>query len=387
MHLHFDCFSGISGDMVLGALVDAGLSAHALRKGLQAIPVKNYRLKISKVYRGSIHATKVDVLVQPSGTKPLSWPHIRRILNQSTLPPWVKTQALTTFTRLAEAEGKIHGESPAKIHFHEVGVVDSLIDVVGGFLGCHLLGITSYSASPVNVGGGTVSTAHGSLPVPAPAVAHLSAGVPICAKGPQRELTTPTGLAILSSLTSHFDGLPPITPRAIGYGAGSANPEGWPNVLRVFLSQTLAGPHFNADQIMLLETNIDDMNPQLYESVMDRLLQAGALDVSLTPVIMKRCRPGIILSVLAAPQDSQVMTDLLFLETSTIGVRTQLINRLTLPRTTDKIKVGQDTVRIKTSMIGKAKKATPEFQDCLTIAKKYGRPVREVLEEALRKLY
>lgn len=386
MNLHFDCFSGISGDMILGALVDVGLSPQSLRKGLQALPVQNYRLKVTKVYRGPIHATKVDVIISPLGSKPLSWPRIQRVLKQSTLPPWVKTQALTVFNGLAEAEGKVHGESPAKIHFHEVGVIDSLVDVVGGLLGCYLLGVTTYSASPVNLGSGTVSTAHGLLPVPAPAVAELARGVPIYSKGPQMELTTPTGLAILTSLAHQFDPVPAVASKTIGYGAGTANPEGWPNVLRVFLGEAPSAQPFDADQVILLETNIDDMNPQLYECVMERLFQAGALDVSLTPIIMKRGRPGIILSVLAAPQYAEILTKTMFVETSTIGIRNQRINRLTLPRTMSTVKIEQDTVRIKTSTVGKKKKSTPEFQDCLAIANKSGRPVRDVLEEAIRKL-
>jgi len=386
MHLHFDCFSGISGDMILGALVDAGLSPRALRKGLQALPVQNYRLKVNKVYRGPIHATRVEVIIPPSETKPLSWPQIQRALKQSTLPPWVKAQAITVFNRLANAEGKVHGESPAKIHFHEVGVIDSLVDVVGGLLGCHLLGVTTYSASPINVGAGAVSTAHGLLPVPAPAVAELAIGVPIGSRGPQIELTTPTGLAILTSLTQQFESVPAIVFKTIGYGAGTANPEGWPNVLRVFLGETPSGQPFNADQVMLLETNIDDMNPQLYEGVIEQLFEAGALDVSLTPIIMKRGRPGIILSVLAAPHHAGILTQTIFVETSTIGIRTQLINRLTLPRIMSTIKIEQGTVRIKTSTVGNKKKSTPEFQDCLAIAKKSGHPVRDVLEEAIRKM-
>ena len=386
MNLHFDSFSGISGDMILGALVDSGLSPQALRRGLKGLPFQNYRIKVSKVYRGPVHATKVDVIIQPSGTKPLSWPQIQRVLKRSTLPPWVKSKAITVFSRLADAEGKVHGESPAKIHFHEVGAIDSLVDVVGSLLGCYLLGTTTYSASPVNVGAGTVSTAHGLLPVPAPAVAELAIGVPIHSKGPQIELTTPTGLAILTSLTQQFDLVPAVPSRTIGYGAGTSNPEGWTNVLRVFLGVAPSVEPFEADQVMRLETNIDDMNPQLYESVVERLFQAGALDVCLTPVIMKRGRPGIILSVLTAPQNAVNLTQTMFVETSTIGIRTQIINRLTLPRTMSTVRVEQGTVRIKTSTIGKKKKSTPEFQDCLVIAKQSGRPVRDVLEEAIKKL-
>lgn len=391
MHLHFDCFSGISGDMTLGALVDAGLSPRALRQGLNALPVSGYRLKVSKVSRGAVHATKVDVVISKVAEKRRSWPQIRRLLSTSRLPPSVKKQALSVFERLATTEGKVHGRDPATVSFHEVGAIDALVDIVGGLLGCHELGVKTFSATPVNVGAGTINAAHGTLPVPGPAVAELAKGHPIYSRGPAMELTTPTGMALLTTLTQHLDRLPPMVPGSVGYGAGTANPPDWPNVLRVFLSTPSLTPSplpegegFLADQVIQLETNIDDMNPQLYDTVMECLFEHGALDVSLTPTIMKRNRPGIILTVLAQPEHAGMLTQLLFHETTTLGVRSQLVSRTTLGRSMQTIRLPQGRVRVKTVHVGKTVKHRPEFQDCQAIAKKTGTPVQEVIERVMQ---
>ena len=221
--------------MTLGALVDVGLSPRALRQGLKALPLSGYRLKVSKVYRGAIHATKVDVVIPKVAEKRRSWPQIRRLLSTSRLPPQVKKQALAVFERLAAAEGNVHGHDPATVSFHEVGAIDALVDIVGGLLGCHELGVKTFSATPVNVGSGTIDGAHGLLPVPGPAVAELAKGHPIYSQGPAMELTTPTGMALLTTLTQTFGRLPLVVPGSVGYGAGTANPPDWPNVLRVFL--------------------------------------------------------------------------------------------------------------------------------------------------------
>lgn len=386
MHLHFDCFSGISGDMILGALVDAGLSPSKLRKGLQALPLKGYRLHIKKVYRGPVQATKVDVKIQQAYDTPLSWPQIRRLITRSPLPSWVKNHSLAVFTQLAEAEGKVHGQEPANIHFHEVGVMDSLVDVVGGLLGCYLLKIQTFSSTPVNVGSGTVNSSHGVLPVPAPAVADLAKGIPIFSRGPEREFTTPTGMALLKVLTPNFHSLSHFKIHAVGYGAGTANPEGWINALRVFTSSSPPTEKMECDQVLQLETNIDDLNPQIYEVVMNQLLEIGALDVTLTPVTMKRSRPGIVLSVLAKPEHAGIMAQTIFQETSTLGIRTQLVDRLTLPRHSATVQLPGGKVRVKTATWGKTSKRSPEFQDCKAIAKKTGRPVQEIMQEVVRKL-
>lgn len=391
MHLHFDCFSGISGDMTLGALVDAGLSPRALRQRLKALPLSGYRLKVSKVRRGAVHATKVDVVISKVAEKRRSWPQIRRLLSASHLPPTVKKQALAVFERLATAEGKVHGQDPALVSFHEVGAIDALVDIVGGLLGCHELGVKTFSASSVNVGSGTIDGTHGVLPVPGPAVAELAKGYPIYSQGPAVELATPTGMALLTTLTQTFDRLPPLVTGSVGYGAGTANPPDWSNVLRVFLttpvptSSLLPGEEkVEADQVIQLETNIDDMNPQLYEVVMERLFENGALDVSMTPTIMKRNRPGIILTVLAKPEHAGMLTQLLFRETTTLGVRSQLISRTTLARSMQTIRLPQGRVRVKSVHAGKTVKHRPEFQDCQAIAKKTGIPVQEVIERVMQ---
>lgn len=401
MHLHFDCFSGISGDMTLGALVDIGLSPRALRQGLKALPVSGYRLKVSKVHRGAIHATKVDVVISKVAEKRRSWTQIRRLLSTSRLPPQVKKQALAVFERLATAEGKVHGQDPANVSFHEVGAIDALVDIVGGLLGCHELGVKTFSASAVNVGSGTIDGTHGVLPVPGPAVAEMAKGYPIYSQGPAMELTTPTGMALLTTLTQNVDRLPPLMPGSVGYGAGTADPPGWPNVLRVFLSGpavthaslTLSaltpaplpgGEGVEADQVIQLETNIDDMNPQLYDTVMERLFENGALDVSMTPTIMKRNRPGIILSVLAQPEHAGMLTQLLFRETTTLGVRSQRISRTTLPRSMQTIRLPQGRIRVKTIRVGKTVKHRPEFQDCQAIAQKTGMPIQEIIERVMQ---
>ena len=389
MHLHFDCFSGISGDMTLGALVDAGLSPSALRQGLKALSLSGYRLKVSKVRRGAVQATKVDVIIPRVAEKRRSWPQIRRLLSTSRLPPHVKKQALSVFERIAMAEGTVHGQDPATVSFHEVGAIDALVDIVGGVLGCHELGVKTFSATPVNVGSGTIDGAHGALPVPGPAVAELAKGHSIYSQGPAMELTTPTGMALLTTLTQTFGRLPLVVPSSVGYGAGTANPPDWPNVLRVFLATPALDPlpegqGLEADQVIQLETNIDDMNPQLYEAVMDRLFENGALDVSLTPTIMKRTRPGIILTVLVRPERAGTLTQLLFQETTTLGVRSRLVNRTTLSRSMQTFRLPQGRVRVKTVRVGDAVKYRPEFQDCLAIAQKTGVPVQEVIERVMQ---
>lgn len=394
MYLHFDCFSGISGDMTLGALIDAGVSPHKLRKGLKALPISGYRLNVSKVHRGGIHATKVDVVISKGRATPLSWPQIRRLLSTSRLPPWVKTQALSVFERLAQAEGTVHGRDRATVRFHEVGVIDSLVDVVGSLLGCHELGIQTFGATPVNVGSGTIHGAHGTLPVPGPAVTELAKGSSIYARGPAMEFTTPTGMALLTTLTRPCSHLPPVVPRSIGYGAGTADPPDWPNVLRVFLSSSTPAPSLEglalslegstepleADQVIQLETTIDDLNPQLYEAVMTRLFENGALDVTVTPTIMKRSRPGTLLMALAPPERAGVLTQTLFRETTTLGVRHQIVNRVTLPRSMKTIRLPQGRVRVKIVHVGNTVTYRPEFQDCQTIAQKTGLPVQHVIE-------
>jgi hypothetical protein len=241
-HLHFDCFSGVSGDMILGALVDVGLPLAELARGLKAMSLDGYTLRARKVRRGGMPATKVEVVIRNGFRAPLPVPRIRRIIASSRLPDRVKERSLEVFSRLARAEARAHRMAVSRVHFHEVGVVDSLVDVVGGVLGCHLLGADRITASPVNLGSGTIDCAHGTLPVPGPAVAALTRGLPVYSAGPARELSTPTGVAVLGVLADEFGPLPLMRPTAIGYGAGSADPAGWTNALRVFVGEPVHRP-------------------------------------------------------------------------------------------------------------------------------------------------
>jgi uncharacterized protein (TIGR00299 family) protein len=311
--------------------------------------------------------------------------HIEQLLAKSRLPDRVREQSCEVFRRLAQVEASVHRMPVTRVHFHEVGAVDALVDVVGCLLGCHVLEVDTITASAVNLGAGMLESAHGTLPVPGPAVAALAKGLPVYSAGPPRELTTPTGLAVLSVLAQDFCPLPAMRPTAIGYGAGTSDPDGWPNVLRVFLGERLATALGEQDVIVQIETNLDDMNPQVYESVMAHLFAAGAVDVTLTPTIMKHGRPGIILAASAPPQKADAVARVLLAETTTLGVRMQEMRRWVLPRQLEKVQVTGGTVRMKVATIDRRRtKAAPEYQDCQRIAEQTARPVREVMEDVLR---
>ena len=382
-HLHIDAFSGVSGDMFLGALVDTGVPLPILKKGLKALGIKGYRLREEEVIRNSLRATKVDVDIQKGFTKPLSLATIKKALNQSHLPDCIRKQALQTFQFIAEAEGAAHGKSPGKVHFHEVGVIDSLVDIVGTLLGIAHLNVTTVSCSPINLGAGTISTAHGLLPVPGPAVAQMAQGIPVFSNGPTLELTTPTGMALIRTLSKNCKTLPPLTPHIVGYGAGTADPEGWPNVLRLFLGQEESVSLITSERIIQLETNIDDMNPQLYDQMMTHLFEAGALDVSLTPTMMKRNRPGTTVSVVAWPKDLQNLTTILLSETTTLGVRVQELERAVVPRRVQTVRLPHGSVRVKISELGKDQvKIMPEYRDCAALAERTKQPIQTIIDLA-----
>ncbi len=383
--LHFDCFSGVSGDMILGALVDAGLPFKDLVHGLKSVPIDTYDLKCKTVMRGGLTATKVEVVVRDGFRSPIPLSRIQRIIASGQLPAGVKDRSREVFDRLARAEGAAHRVSPSEVQFHEIGVVDSLVDVMGAVLGCHLLGVERATASSVNLGSGVLDSAHGTLPVPGPAVALLARGVPVYSAGPVRELTTPTGIALLSALVQEFGPLPLMRPTAVGYGAGTADPGGWPNVLRVFLGESIPASFGDTEAVVQIETNLDDLNPQAYETVMDRVFAAGALDVTLTPVIMKHGRPGIVLAALASREKADAVAGVVLRETTTLGVRLQEMSRRVLPRRLESVRTRGGMVRVKVAETGEGGiKAAPEYQDCKRIAEQSGRPVREVMEEAMQ---
>ncbi len=383
-HLHFDCFSGVSGDMVLGALVSAGLSWTGLVNGLKGLRLSGYRLRKHEVHRGALPAIKVDVIVQQGFQRPLTLSRIRKILAASTLPGPVKERSRSVFDRLAEAEGVAHGVDPKDVHFHEVGVVDSFIDVVGGVLGCYLLNATRVTSSPINVGAGSIQTSHGLLPVPGPAVAALAKGIPIYADGPRCELATPTGVALLRTLASEFGPLPAMQSTAVGYGAGDRNPDGWPNALRVFLEEESASEARPTEQVVQIEANLDDLSPQTYEYVMEQLFQVGAVDVALAPVVMKKSRPGVVLSCLAAADRTDAVLEVLFQETTTLGARLHEVRRRILPRRFVPVTTQGGVVRMKVAEVGAGwEKAAPEYEDCKAIAKRTGHPLKTVMEDAL----
>lgn len=369
--------------MTLGALVDAGAPFGELVKRLKRLGVPGFTLRKRRVQRGAISATKVDVVITSGLPRPWPLSRIRKTLSDSRLSSKIQQQSRAVFERLADAEAKAHRVARDHVHFHEVGLVDSFVDIVGGLICCDLLGVVRVTASAVNVGAGTLQSAHGLLPAPGPAVAILAKGVPIYSAGPARELTTPTGLALLRTLTEDFGPMPPMKPVAVGYGAGDANPEGWPNVLRVFLSRDAAPGGRGRDTVVQIETNLDDVNPQTYEHIMERLFGAGALDVALIPAIMKRGRPAIVLTCLASFTAVDSLLDVLFEETTALGVRVQEITRHILPRQFTSVKIRGGTVRIKIAAVDQtSSKAAPEFIDCKRIAERTGRPVKAVLEEA-----
>jgi uncharacterized protein (TIGR00299 family) protein len=384
-HLHFDCFSGVSGDMVLGALVSAGLSWRGLINGLKHLRLSGYQLRKREVHRGALPAIKVDVIVQQGFQRPLTLTRIRKILTVSTLPGPVKERSRSVFDRLAEAESLAHRVDMKDVHFHEVGVVDSFIDVVGGVLGCYLLNATRITSSPINVGAGSIQTSHGLLPVPGPAVAVLAKGIPIYATGPRSELATPTGVALLRTLASEFGPMPTMKSVAVGYGAGDHNPDGWPNALRVFLEEESSSEARRTERMMQIETNLDDLSPQTYEYVMEQLFQVGAVDVALTPVVMKKSRPGIVLSCLTTEDLTDAVLEVLFQETTTLGVRLHEVHRHVLSRRIVPVTISGGVVRMKVAEVGAGwEKAAPEYEDCKAIAKRTGRPLKAVMEEALR---
>jgi uncharacterized protein (TIGR00299 family) protein len=383
--VYFDCFSGISGDMTLGALVDAGCPVEHLRGELRGLQVPGWELSAGKVWKNGMAATSVTVRAE-DGQKHRSLSAILELLKSSKLARPVGDRARAIFTKLGEAEAQVHDVPLEKIHFHEVGAVDAIVDIVGVCIGFHLLGLEKFACSALNVGGGTVKMAHGILPVPAPATANLLQGKPTYSNGVERELVTPTGAAIVATLCDSFGPQPAMTVRAIGYGAGTADLEGQPNVLRIMIGEEAekTAPGFD-EEIAVVEANLDDMNPQIYGYFLEKALAAGSLDVYTTPVQMKKNRPGTLLTVLCKPQDTQSLMSLIFAETTTFGARTYRAARRTLPREFVSVSTDFGDVRIKISrMNGRILHVAPEYDDCRKLAVEKNVPLQRVISEALR---
>jgi hypothetical protein len=379
---YFDCFAGIAGDMALGALLDAGGDLDALRTGLDALDLDPFELDVSTVERGGIGATRVEVRTGTPGTA-RAWRDVRALLGAAALPEPVRARALATFERLAEAEGRVHRVPPDRVHFHEVGAIDALVDVVGTALLLHDLGVREAWASPVPTGSGRTRGAHGPLPVPAPAVLELLRGVPLHGGGVPVELTTPTGAAILAAGVTRFAELPPLRVARVGYGAGSRELDELPNVLRVILGERVRGAGTAGDGGLVLEANLDDMLPELAPWVMERLLAAGAADVWLTPVQMKKGRPGITLSVLCPPGSDAGVRAVLWRETSTLGVRGVPVRKWMLERRLVEVELLGGKVRVKLGLEGgRVVNVAPEFADCTRLAEQSGRPLKEVMARA-----
>ena len=378
---HFDCFSGISGDMTLGALVDAGAGLATLESELRRLDLKGWQISAEKVKRGALFATQVKVeSSEHHHHRGLST--ILDLIDRAALAPRVKDRASRIFRRLGEAEAKVHQVELDKVHFHEVGAVDAIIDIVGAAIGFELLGIDEFSCSAFDVGAGTVKTAHGLLPVPAPATAELLRGAPSYSSGVQRELVTPTGAAIATTLATRFAEMPPMQIASVGYGAGSAELSDRPNVMRLLIGASTAmekGEHWDPP-IAVIEANLDDMSPQIYGYFVDRALAAGALDVFSSPVQMKKNRPGLLVTLLAEPQNLNPLIDLVFRETTTIGVRTHEVRRRTLQREFVHVSTPLGEIRMKVSRLnGTMLNAAPEYEDCQRIAAEKGIPLKEVL--------
>jgi uncharacterized protein (TIGR00299 family) protein len=384
---YFDCFSGISGDMTLGALVDAGCPVEYLRSELQSLDVSGWTLSAEKVWKNGMAATYVKV-VSEDQQKHRSLSTILEIIDKSKIAPQVRDRASAIFQKLGRAESYVHDAPLEKVHFHEVGAVDAIVDIVGACIGFDALGIARFVSSPLNVGGGTAKMAHGILPVPAPATARLLQGAPTYSNGVQKELVTPTGAAIIATLCEKFGPQPAMTVASIGYGAGTLDLENQPNVLRIMIGEaaekSVAAAAFGFDEeIAVIEANLDDMNPQIYGHFQERALTSGALEVYTTPVQMKKNRPGTLLTVLCKLADTQKLMDLIFAETTTIGARTYNAQRRVLPRTSVTVATAYGDVRIKVASInGHIRQATPEYEDCRKLAVEKNVPLQTVITAA-----
>ncbi len=378
---YLNCFSGVSGDMLLGAWVACGLELSAVEAEVRRLALDGIRWEREQVKRGTIMATRV-IITGPMSPSHRRYLEIVELIRAARLSTRVEQQALAIFRRLGEVEAFLHGCPLEQVHFHEVGAVDSIADIVGNCAAMELLGIEEVHSSPLNLGSGTVECDHGVLPVPAPATAELLKGIPVYSSGIEAELVTPTGAAIVSTLATSFGPLPAMKIGAVGYGAGRGDHPGLPNVLRVMIGEALAAES-GLEPLLMLEANVDDMNPQICGFFAERAFATGALDVFFAPVQMKKNRPGLLLSVLCRPEQRETLMDLFFQETTTLGVRSYEVFRRALDREFVPVSTPYGEVRIKVSRRnGRVLNFSPEFEDCRRLAAENTVPLRQILQEA-----
>ncbi|MDI6400816.1 nickel pincer cofactor biosynthesis protein LarC [Balneolaceae bacterium ANBcel3] len=391
--LYYDCFAGISGDMHLGAMIDAGVDPEFLIKELKKLPLEGYSLNICRDQRKSIEGTRVDVVLDDPDPNAHTHPHahthhhhdhdhrnlhdIESIIMKSTLPEKTKERAMKMFRLIAEAEAKIHGMPVSKVHFHEVGAIDSIVDITGAAICLEYLKPDLILSSPVELGSGTVRCAHGIMPVPAPATMEILKNIPVTLGSTDHEATTPTGAAIIAANVDEFRKRPDFIPKKTAYGIGQRDPE-FPNILRVITGRS-SETQPDAETCVLLECNIDDMNPEYYDHILSELFTEGAIDVYMTSVMMKKGRPGVLLSVLSPVQKKEALTRLLLLHTTTLGVRYQTLSRTVLHREMQTYETSLGAVRVKKSSFGdEIIRWKPEYEDCKAIASEKKMPVSRV---------
>ncbi|HBI47428.1 MAG TPA: nickel pincer cofactor biosynthesis protein LarC [Smithella sp.] len=389
--LYYDCFAGISGDMNLGAMIDLGVDQKYLLKEIGNLPINSYKIKVYKDKRGGITGTKVDVIVSPQkkissrhSLKERTFRDIAGIIKQSKLSTNVKKISLDIFTRLARAEGKIHGYKIEDVHFHEIGAIDSIVDIVGAAICLDYLKVGKVISSPIQVGSGIINCSHGTLPVPAPATAEILQGIPIKTGLVPFEATTPTGAAIIAATATSFTEKIAFTPQKIGYGLGSKD-SAIPNVLRLFLGEISANTEKADDpekgEAVIIECNIDDMNPELYDTLMELLFAAGAHDVFFTPIIMKKSRPAATVSVLCDISQQKVIEEVFWLNSSTFGLRSYIVAKSMLRREMVKTKTKYGEITVKNGYLnGRIIKSKPEYEDCKKLAKEKDVPIQDIYE-------
>jgi pyridinium-3,5-bisthiocarboxylic acid mononucleotide nickel chelatase len=390
--VYFDLFAGCSGDMIIAALLDAGLPIKTLTTELARLPISGYEIKHEKVKRGAITATLFNVIVEPHSHQHRSYKDIVSLISKSDLSKNIISNALNIFNNLGKVESAIHGTNLEQVHFHEVGAIDSIVDIVGALIGFEILDITNFYSSAFPITGGKINSQHGILPLPAPAMLALAAqnNAPLSSPSHDgmngQELVTPTAAAIITSLAEFS--YPPINLQKIGYGAGSRNPDSYPNIMRLWIGDLIES-RIQKDMV-LLETNIDDMNPQVYGYVMEKLFAEGALDVWFTPIQMKKNRPAIMLSVISDANNESKISEILMRETSTLGIRVQPINRHVADREIVDFKSSYGKVKVKIKRFDDGIiSVSPEYDECYRIAVKTNIPLRQVystIEAEARKL-